>query len=1114
VAFNKKLSRRDFMKLIAAGGTTIFLGSIFGGGFSSLFSPNTKNQGSVQQAAAQSAPGNFVLGPNTEFIAMHLAHLPNGRIMYAAGSGYSELHKTGPYQWGVFNPSNESMTNHTVNEDLFCMGQAVLITGKVLCAGGTLRYDTDDPDGLWKGLASAFEYDPDSDSLVKVQSMHHGRWYPYCITLENSQVVTIGGWDEWGCRNMLCEIYDPGSKSWTIKYNPSTSVTYTVGSCNPSAPAGLPTYGGSGQGVMPPVSLYPRALYMPTGLVAVAGQNPTTYTVNPETGRWVRAGILAVARSYGNMALLPLNNDLSETGQLIVWGGSSNSGTNATTVVELLTPNSGTNFTTFSFQTITPCNFGRRHAPAVYLPDGKLISFGGAHFQNDLSTAFYNAEIFDPVARSWTVVDGMTVPKLYHSAGILLPDGRVWLTGNSISKSNWELRSEYYVPAYYNATRPTISSDPAVGNYGETINIPTPDAASIEKVSLIRLSTFTHGFDSELRFIWLQIQSKGSNSVTVSAPLNGKIAPPGYYMIHVLNSAGAPSTARVIKIPGTASPPPGDTTIPTVDITSPADGSTITGPSTGVTIDVTGTAADESGGSGIQQVEVQVGSNPFKLATATGPGGSGDWSTWSASDVVTTEGGVVITARATDNAGNVREDTINVTTSFEVSNTYTTIYSQAGTNSYIVLNSGGFHRAGEIMTPASTLIGNSVKRVSVILKRGGSPTGFVYVRFRRGTDDSIAKEFGRIDAATLTTTDQTFTLESPTSQTFAANDKILVEWGGTGTNTDQVHVKRHAYSSSDASFDGINTRQTHKLATSTGYSTYNNADIAGVWERSEGQSSGDTTIPTVDITSPADGSTITGPSTGVTIDVTGTAADESGGSGIQQVEVQVGSNPFKLATATGPGGSGDWSTWSASDVVTTEGGVVITARATDNAGNVREDTINVTTSFEVSNTYTTIYSQAGTNSYIVLNSGGFHRAGEIMTPASTLIGNSVKRVSVILKRGGSPTGFVYVRFRRGTDDSIAKEFGRIDAATLTTTDQTFTLESPTSQTFAANDKILVEWGGTGTNTDQVHVKRHAYSSSDASFDGINTRQTHKLATSTGYNTYNNADIAGVWYRSG
>ena len=135
-----------------------------------------------------------------------------------------------------------------------------------------------------------------------------------------------------------------------------------------------------------------------------------------------------------------------------------------------------------------------------------------------------------------------------------------------------------------------------------------------------------------------------------------------------------------------------------------------------------------------------------------------------------------------------------------------------------------------------------------------------------------------------------------------------------------------------------------------------------------------------------------------------------------------------------------------------------------------------------------------------------------MTPSSILIGESVKRVSVILKSAGNPTGTINVVLRRGTDDSVATTFGTIDATTLTTTDQTFTLESPTSQTFAANDKILVEWDGTGTDTDQVHVKRHPYSDSAASFDGINTKQAHKYATRTYYNTYDNADIAGEWFK--
>ena len=155
-----------------------------------------------------------------------------------------------------------------------------------------------------------------------------------------------------------------------------------------------------------------------------------------------------------------------------------------------------------------------------------------------------------------------------------------------------------------------------------------------------------------------------------------------------------------------------------------------------MTINVAGTASDESGGSGIQKVEVKVGSNPFKLATATGPGGSADWSTWSASDVVTSAGSTTIIGRATDNAGNTKDDTITVTVAFTGGGTYTTIYSQAGNNSYITLNTGGNHRAGEIMTSASVLIGNSIKKLTVILKKAGNPTGTITVIVRKGTGDS------------------------------------------------------------------------------------------------------------------------------------------------------------------------------------------------------------------------------------------------------------------------------------------------------------------------------------------------------------------------------------------
>jgi hypothetical protein len=249
-------------------------------------------------------------------------------------------------------------------------------------------------------------------------------------------------------------------------------------------------------------------------------------------------------------------------------------------------------------------------------------------------------------------------------------------------------------------------------------------------------------------------------------------------------------------------------------------------------VNVAGTASDNSGGSGIQKVEVQVGSaNSFKLATpASGSGGTADWSTWSASDTVTTAGNHTITARATDNAGNTKDATVTVTVSFSGGGgtTYTSIYSVAGANNYAKLGLGTITRAGELMHKTallnSVMIGQPVKRVNVILKKAGNPTGNVSVVVRNNAG-SIVHTFGTVDASTLTTTDKTITMEATSSYTLVANDRLLVEWGGTSSATDQVWVKKSA-STTDGGFDADDTKWSQYI---TSYSNQSGYDLAGEW---------------------------------------------------------------------------------------------------------------------------------------------------------------------------------------------------------------------------------------------------------------------------------------------
>ena len=104
-----------------------------------------------------------------------------------------------------------------------------------------------------------------------------------------------------------------------------------------------------------------------------------------------------------------------------------------------------------------------------------------------------------------------------------------------------------------------------------------------------------------------------------------------------------------------------DHTKPVAAITSPANGTVIEAAREqgALRLDVTGTASDKE--SQVKMVEVFVGDFPYKPAK---PKAHNDWSKWSYSDFVTSEGKKLIVARVTDNAGQMEWYPINVTVSF------------------------------------------------------------------------------------------------------------------------------------------------------------------------------------------------------------------------------------------------------------------------------------------------------------------------------------------------------------------------------------------------------------------------------------------------------------------
>lgn len=512
-----------------------------------LLATEKRSASRIPEVSAQSA-GQWSLSSNTTTVAIHASVLPSGKIFYFAGSGYHSSHQDGPYEARVLDPVAGTESSVSMSEDLFCAGQAPLPNGNILIAGGTQLYDiaSDNCNGKWHGLDSAFEFDWSTGSLNKVQNMRHGRWYPTCVTMPNGDVMATGGYDEYGDHNRLVEIYSSSTRTWSVKSATSGGSTYTVGaSAASSCPgAGSPSYGGSS----PNLFLYPRMHLLPSGNIVVAGMLDDIRLWNRSSGSWSTLGTSTPSyRHYGTSILLPLENSSSEQGEILVVGGSPTSAEPATSQVQVLDFNAGNP----SRRTVDSLQYGRKYLAPVLLPDGKVLVLGGAAQGN--SNPRRVPEMFNPTSETWTSLPAASVSRVYHQVALLLPDGRIWNAGSTPTRSNWELRTELFSPPYYSAARPAISGAPTVGDYGNSITIPTPDASGITRSTLVKCPDTTHHYDSNMRLVNLDVQSRTSSSVTVEAPLNANLAPPGYYYIHVLNVSNIPSRARIIRIPGTSS---------------------------------------------------------------------------------------------------------------------------------------------------------------------------------------------------------------------------------------------------------------------------------------------------------------------------------------------------------------------------------------------------------------------------------------------------------------------------------------------------------------------------------------------------------------------------------
>jgi hypothetical protein len=285
----------------------------------------------------------------------------------------------------------------------------------------------------------------------------------------------------------------------------------------------------------------------PNGQVFYAGDLSESYYINTSGTGSTGAGFSSCCtRDYGGIAMY-------DVGKIIKTGGD-NPGFTTAEIIDLTQSSP-------QWTNTAPMHFPRRQMNLVIMANGQVMASGGSSGPdfNPATNIVYTPEVWDPVVQTWTEMANHLMPRLYHSETLLLLDGRILSIGGgqpAATGLNDNFNGEIFSPTYLwnpdgspvTASRPIITSAPTQVTYGQGFPVQVQNvAAGTSKVLWIRLGAVTHTFNESQRLNHLTASQTG-NTITVTAPASANLAPPGFYILFVLNANGVPSVGSVIQI--------------------------------------------------------------------------------------------------------------------------------------------------------------------------------------------------------------------------------------------------------------------------------------------------------------------------------------------------------------------------------------------------------------------------------------------------------------------------------------------------------------------------------------------------------------------------------------
>lgn len=493
--------------------------------------------------------------------AVHAVLLKNGQVLMfgfpAGGVGSSTIPAC------LWDPATKAVTPVPKFRNNFCSGHVPLADGTVLIVGGHIG-DT---------LKDVVIFDPDTGTARKVATLPAGRWYPSVTLLPDGRALILSGTTSAGWSNDVnnsFQVYDPFDAASPLQPGVDLPRPYS-----PFFPAGQAN-----------IDLYPAVVVLPSGDLLVHSRNTTRF-LDPRTSTWsstMYRNVSGDSRSYpfqGGWAMLPLRPSEGYRVRIVVAGGASGTAAiapNQKSTHSVLTPATSScemldlGDAAPAWKPIAPLRIGRLMNDLVALPDGTLIAIGGnaAGHADDGQGPVLEPELYDPATGTWRLLASTRVPRGYHATALLLPDGRIMIAGKDGDFQGAglrypETRVEVFSPPYlFKGPRPAVAAAPARVAHGRDLEVALgadTAAATVDRAVLVACGSVTHQTDFSQRVVEL-VLARGIGQLTLTAPPDGNVAPPGHYMLFLIGTNGVPSVASMLQL--TSDAPAASEPAPTV----------------------------------------------------------------------------------------------------------------------------------------------------------------------------------------------------------------------------------------------------------------------------------------------------------------------------------------------------------------------------------------------------------------------------------------------------------------------------------------------------------------------------------------------------------------------